>query len=109
MGLCLYYRRHIRGFTELTAPLYELGTGGTDFEWMKRWDEAFNKLKLAMTSAPIMGFPKEDGQWYLDTDASDVGTGAMLSQVQDGEERVIAYASKSLEGTEQRYCTVRNY
>ena len=41
---------------------------------------------------------------YLDTDASNVETGAVLSQIQDGEERVIAYVSKSLEGSEQRYC-----
>ena len=39
---------------------------------------------------------------------SDVGTGAVLSQFQDGEERVIAYVSKSLEGTEQPYCTACN-
>ena len=39
--------------------------------------------------------------------SSDVGTGAVLSQVQDEEERVIAYVSKSLEGSEQRYCTAR--
>ena len=55
----------------------------------------------------ILGFPREDGLWYLDTDASDVRTGAVLSQVQDEEERVIAYVSKSLEGSEHRYCTAR--
>ena len=69
--------------------------------------EAFGQLKNALTSAPILGFPREDGLWYLDTDASDVGTGAVLSQVQDEEERVIAFVSKSLEGSEQRYCTAR--
>ena len=90
VGLCSYYRRHIRGFTELAAPLYELATKGTDFECTKCRDEAFQELKAALTSAPILGFPQEDGQWYLDTDASNVGTGAVLSQVQDGEERVIA-------------------
>ena len=68
VGLCSYYRRHSLGFTELAAPLYELPTKGT-----KRRDEAFNKLKAALTSTPILGFPREDGQWYLDTDSSDVG------------------------------------
>ena len=76
--LCSYYRRHIRGFTELDAPLYELATKGTDFEWTKRRDEA---LKAALSSAPILWFSREDGQWYLNTDASDVGTGAVLSQM----------------------------
>ena len=80
---------HIVGFTELAAPLYELATKGTDFEWTDRRHEAFGQLKNALTSAPILGFPREDGLWYLDTDASDVGTGAVLSQVQDEEERVI--------------------
>ena len=56
---------------------------------------------------PILGFPREEGLWYLDTDTSDVGTGAVLSQIWDVEERVIAYVSKSLEGSEQRYCTAR--
>ena len=78
----------------LAAPLYELATKGTDFEWTKPRDESFNELKPALTNAPILGFPREDGPWYLGTNASVVGTGAVLSQVQDGEERVVAYASK---------------
>ena len=102
-----YYRRHIQGFMELATPLYELATKGTDFEWTERRNEAFSQLKNALTSVPILGFPREEGLWYLDTDASDVGTGAVLSQIQDGEERVIAYISKSLGGSEQRYCTAR--
>ena len=101
VGLCSYYRRHIQGFTELAAPLYELATKGTDFEWTDRRHKAFSQLKNALTSAPILGFLREEGLWYLDTDAS----GAV--PFQDEEERVIAYVSKSLEGSEQRYCTSR--
>ena len=86
VGLCSYNRRHIQGFTELAAPLYELATKGTDFEWTERRNEAFGQLKNALTSAPILGFPREEGLWYLDTDASDVGMGAVLSQIPDGEE-----------------------
>ena len=94
VGLCSYYRRHIRSFTELAAPLYELAVKGTDFEWTERRNEAFSQLKNALTSVPILGIPREKGLWYLDTDASDVGTGAVLSQFQDREERVIAYVSR---------------
>ena len=54
VGLCSYYRRHIQGFTELAAPLYELATKGTDFEWTDRRHEAFGQLKNALTSAPIL-------------------------------------------------------
>ena len=60
VGLCSYYRRHIQGFTELAAPLYELATKGTDFEWTDRRHQAFGQLKNALTSALILGFPRED-------------------------------------------------
>ena len=56
-------------------------------------------MKNALTSAPILGFISEERLWYLDTVASDVETGAVLSQIQDGEEGVIAYVSKSLKGS----------
>ena len=65
VGLCSYYRRHVQGFTELATPLYELATKGTDFEWTERRDEAFGQLKNTLTSAPILGFPREDRLWYL--------------------------------------------
>ena len=64
-------------------------------------------MKTALTSTPVLGFPREEGQWYLDTDTSDVGTAAVLSQIQGGEERVIGYLSKSLEGSKQCYCMAR--
>ena len=97
VGPCSHYRRHIQGFRELAAPLYELGTKGTDFEWTERRNEAFSHMKNALTSVPILGFPGEERLWYLDTDASDVWSGAVLSQIQDREEHVIADVSKSLE------------
>ena len=68
---------------------------------------SIQRAETALTSTPILGFPLEDGPWYLDTNESDVWTGAVLSQVQDGEERVIGYANKSLEWSEQQYCTAR--
>ena len=60
VGLCSYYRRHIQGFTELAAPLYELVTKGTDFEWAQRRNEAFGQLKNALNSAALLGFPRGD-------------------------------------------------
>ena len=71
VGLYSYYRWHIQEFTELAAPLYELATKGMEFEWTAQWDGAFEKLKAALTSAPMLGFPNE---WYLNTGASEVGT-----------------------------------
>ena len=58
-------------------------------------------------SAPILTFPDYSKQFILDTDASDTGIGGVFSQVQDGEERVVAYASRSLSKAERRYCVTR--
>ena len=75
------------------------------------WDEscqiAFEVLKDKLCSAPILAYPKQDLKYVLDTDASDVGIGAVLSQVQEGKERVIAYASKKLNSQQQKYSVTR--
>ena len=68
---------------------------------------AFQKLKDGLVSAPVLGYPDPNLQYILDTDASAVGVGAVLSQVQDGEERVIAYYSKTLAPPERNYCVTR--
>lgn len=58
-------------------------------------------------SAPVLGYSLECGQLLMDTDDSDRGIGAVLSQVQEGEERVRAYCSWRLSATEWNYCTNR--
>ena len=66
---------------------------------------AFLDLRRKLVSAPILAFPNFSKPFLLDTDASDNGIGAVLSQVQeDGRECVIAYASRMLTKAEQRYC-----
>lgn len=120
LGFCGYYRRFIKHYAEIVRPLEALCTedplvtGVTKKRLQditNRWTEAqensFNALKLALTSAPILAYPTEKDQFILDTDASDTGIGAVLSQVQDGEERVIAYASRRLTKSEKRYCVTR--
>ena len=65
-------------------------------------------LKGCLTQSPILAFPREKGALILDTDASDTGLGAVLSQMQeDGKERVISYASRSLNRPERNYCVTR--
>ncbi|MCG8625946.1 MAG: Ty3/Gypsy family RNase HI domain-containing protein, partial [Proteobacteria bacterium] len=67
---------------------------------------AFQELKRALTEAPVLGYPTMDDQFVVDTDASLTGVGAVLSQLQDGQEKVIYYSS-SLSKAEKNYCATR--
>ena len=58
-------------------------------------------------SAPVLAYPRTTEPFLLDTDASNVGVGAVLSQVHDGKEKVIAYYSHALSRPERNYCTTR--
>ena len=68
---------------------------------------AFQELKRALTSAPILVAPCDDGQYVLDTDASDTALGAVLQQERKGTLHVIGYASRTLTPAEARYCISR--
>lgn len=107
LGLASYYRKFVPEFSEICKPLYGLTEKGVKFVWSPECEEAFQALKSRLVSAPILAYPRDDDPYILDTDASDVGIGAVLSQVQDGEEKVIAYASSVLNKHERRYCVTR--
>ncbi|GFR00934.1 retrovirus-related Pol polyprotein from transposon 412 [Trichonephila clavata] len=74
---------------------------------MDECNNAFNKLKDTLTSAPILAYPETGKQFILDTDASRKSIGAVLSQEIDGQERVIAYFSKCLSKPKRNYCVRR--
>ena len=107
LGLCSYYRRFIQGFSDIARPLHRLTEEGREFKWSDDCEGAFNRLKVALTTTPILAFPASDDQFILDTDASNIGMGAVLSQLQGGREVVIAYYSKALSKSEINYCVTR--
>ena len=107
MGLCSYYRRFIKNFSDIAQPITKLTCKGQAFIWSANCQLAFDKLKEQLTKSPIMAYPREDCIFILDTDASNFGIGAVLSQIQDNQERVIAYGSRSLNKSERQYCTTR--
>jgi transposase InsO family protein len=107
VGLAGYYRRFVSGFSTIAASLYDLMCKGHKFVWNEACQESFDELKRRLVTAPILGMPSNEGRFILDTDASDSAVGAVLSQEQDGVERVIAYASKSLSREQRNYCVTR--
>lgn len=107
LGFCSYYRKFVRGFSTLAKPLYKLTEDNFKFVWSSECQEAFLKLKDVLISPPILSFPSGEGQFILDTDASNHGIGAVLSQLQGKEEKVIAYFSRVFSKTERNYCITR--
>jgi hypothetical protein len=106
-GLCSYYRRFIKDFSKIASPLYALTKKNAVFHWGDEQQQAFEELKSKLISAPILGIPRDDGMYILDTDASDKGLGVVLSQIQDQQERVIAYSSRVLNAAETNYSVTR--
>jgi len=104
LGLCSYYRRFIKDFAVVAKPLTKLTCKDSPLIWTEECQSAFDELKSKLVGPDIMAFPRDDAQFILDTDACDIGIGAVLSQIQDGCERVIAYASRSLTKAERNYC-----
>ena len=108
LGLANYYRRFIKGFADIAKPLQRLVEKNSLFEWTDACQNAFTHLRQCLVTAPVLAFPDYEQPFLLDTDASDVGIGAVLSQISDaGSERVIAYASRSLTRQERQYCVTR--
>jgi len=80
MGLSGYCRRFIKDFSTIAAPLYDLTRKESEFLWTTECQEAFDELKRRLVNKPILALPSDDGTYVLDTDASDLGLGAILSQ-----------------------------
>jgi len=107
LGLASYYRRFVKNYATISSPLHKLTERGRQFKWTDECAQAFSELKHKLTNAPILSFPDFTKPFLLDTDASNSGTGAVLSQEIDGQEKVIAYASRTLGKSEKKYCVTR--
>ena len=109
LGFAGYYRRFIKGFSKIAKPLHRLMSGLTTprsnpaIEWTEECQEAFSILKQLCSEAPILAYANFKLPFILHTDASGSGLGAILYQHQDGMDRVIAYASRSLSVSEANY------
>jgi len=107
LGLAGYYRRFVPSFASIASPLNAMLGKGKKFAWSTEAQKSFDELKLALTSSPVLAMPNDDGEFVLDTDASDFAIGAVLSQKQGEHEKVVAYASRRLDRRESKYCVTR--
>jgi hypothetical protein len=111
LGFASYYRRFVKGFAQIAKPLHQLvsscatgkrrNQGSVEGQWDTTCQDAFEQLREALTTAPLLGYADYRLPFILETDASNDGLGAVLSQIQDGKPRVIAYASRGLRGGER--------
>lgn len=107
LGLASYYRKFINGFADSAEPLNKLTRTRIKFNWDKNAQEAFYKLKKALISPPILIFPNLEKPFRVICDASAFGIGAVLCQLDEvGNERVVSYASRTLNKAEHNYSTI---
>ena len=119
VGFAGYYRRFIKDFSKISRPLTDImpppsqkkkrkNSGNPPgWIWGDEQEKAFVKLKELMTSAPVLVYANYQQPFELHIDASTNGLGAVLCQQQNGKQRVISYASRTLGKTEKNYPTMK--
>ena len=108
LGLMSYYRKCIKGFANTAKCLHALTSKNSIWNWTPECDHAFHELRNKLVQAPILGYPDVNGgAFVVDTDASNESNGCVLSQIQNSEEKVIQYASRTLTTQEKNYCVAR--
>ncbi|KAL0867440.1 hypothetical protein ABMA27_008227 [Loxostege sticticalis] len=103
MGLVSYYRRFIPNLSKIAKPLTNLLKKDVPFNWQNEQQLAFESLKKCLISAPILAYPDFTKPFILTCDASNFAISAILSQGPIGNDRPIAYASRTLNKAESNY------
>jgi len=103
LGTAGYYRKFIRDFSAIAAPLSDLTKDGVSFEWSTSHEAAFVKLKAAIAQGPVLILPDPSLPFVVHTDASGFAVGAVLQQDQGKGLQPIAFLSKKMLDAETRY------
>ena len=105
LGLTGYYRRFVLGHSSLATPLSDLTKKDAAWVWGTKEQAAFDKLKQALSTAPVLVTPDNDKPYVMHTDASNYAIGATLSQWDDGQRglRPVAFMSKKMSPAQRNY------
>lgn len=108
LGVVNYFREHIPNISTLSAPLDELRNAGKLTRlWTPRHEKAFESLIAILMTKPVLKFPDLRHPFRVATDASNVGIGAALYQVIDGQTRHIGFMARSLSKSERNYSVTK--
>ena len=106
IGLASYYRRFILNFATIVEPMNKLLRKNIPYKWDEKCQTAFEQLKNKLTTTSFLIYPNFSKPFLLYTNVSYKGLGAVLAQLdEEGNEHVIAYASRSLVEAEVNYAT----
>ncbi|KAL2077768.1 hypothetical protein ACEWY4_027272 [Coilia grayii] len=107
LGMVGYYRSFCRNFSTVVCPLTDLLKEGVKFVWSADCQKAFENVKMLLTTAPVLAAPRLDRECQLQVDASSVGAGAVLLQVdEEGVTHPVCYFSKKFNKHQACYSTI---
>ena len=104
LGFCNFYRRFIKDYSKIARSLFKLTQKEHSWDWTPACEEVFQILKKTFTESLVLIMPDTKKPFYIECNASDFATRAVLSQLTpDGKWHPYAYISKSLSPTEHNY------
>jgi len=106
LGLTAYHRKFIPQFCKIAKPLTELVKKGQKWRWDAEQIQSFHFLQAALMWEPVLQYPDFTKLFVLNAEAFGLAVGAILSQGKTGQDKPIAFASRTLNQAEQNYSTI---
>jgi hypothetical protein len=107
LGHTSYYRKFIKGYAQIIAPMERLLKKDCQFGWTDECQHSFDTLKQKMVTAPILVFPNWSKQFHVHVDASSIALGEVLAQPGEGYiDHPLPFTSRKLSTTKINYTTI---